>query len=380
MTNNKKEKKAKKVMMASVMCVVCQDDDQGTSQNPIFVCEDCTIGVHKLCYGIAASSGNVEPWWCAPCSTGLSEVICELCLQNGGAMKKTTCGKWVHVVCALFTEGIRFTNKNRMEPVNISHVSQENRGKKCIFCLKICGVCCKCTDPSCNHFLHVTCGQKNKCLKENTNPENDKIVFEAYCHLHKPKESSRRISSLFVMETSAEKEEQSDQHYDVIDISSDAIDESLATNSNINDGNDSKNGTVEVVADHFNEASYSKNDNSFDSNIFDDNDKTGNANGGESVSECGYDDVISDISLTHGTNIDSNVGIIVNTSTTCDVEENAGVSENAFWWDYAEIHKRENDLEAQLRSKDVKIDKVKNLYIIIKKLKVIVKIFCLFFI
>lgn len=138
-------------------CVVCDDNDQDTRDNPIFDCEDCNISTHKLCYGITAKSGNVDPWWCSPCSIGQYKVACELCSQSGGALKKTKCGHWVHVICALFIEGTIFTNKTRMEPVDISSVLPKNRGQKCVFCSKICGVCCKCSAPNCDYFLHVTC-------------------------------------------------------------------------------------------------------------------------------------------------------------------------------------------------------------------------------
>lgn len=350
----------------SATCVVCEDDDQETSKNPIFVCEDCGIGVHKLCYGITASSGNVDPWWCSPCNIGQYEAICELCLQNGGALKKTTDEHWVHVTCALFIKGTMFRNKERMEPVNISNVPQENRGKICIFCAKDCGVCCKCTDSNCDLFLHITCGQQNKCLRENTNPKNNKIEFKAYCRQHKPKESSRRISSVFVIETLAAKDHQPDQPYDIIetiDISSDANDESLADNSS----NDSKKGVSNagVVADHFSNANYPeiddigantlKNSNSNHDKIVNDSERIEN-----DASGFGYGLGISEIAISHVTNNNNN--LINNTSTINDADESVGA--NAFWWDYMELNKREKELEAQLRSKDEVITKVKKNYII----------------
>lgn len=175
-------------------CVVCDGNDLATSENPIFICEDCGISVHKLCYGITAQSGFVDPWWCSPCSLGQYGVNCELCLQNGGALKKTTCGNWIHVVCALFTNGTIFTNTQRMEPVNISNIPRENHGQRCIFCSDARGICSKCSDQNCDFFLHITCGQKQKCLRENTNRKTTKIAFEAFCRHHKPKSSQTFFS------------------------------------------------------------------------------------------------------------------------------------------------------------------------------------------
>lgn len=363
-------------------CVVCDDNDEETSDNPIFVCEDCSIGVHKLCYGITTPSGDADPWWCSPCSIGRhSEAICELCSQSCGALKRTTCGRWVHVICSLFIEGTMFKNKNRMEPVDISSVAQKNHGKKCNFCSKVCGVCCKCSEPNCDQFLHVTCGQKNKCLKEKTNPKNHKIIFEAFCRQHKPKASSRRISSVFITETLAAKDNQhqpNEKYYDIIEtvnISSDSNDTTLNSSSddkfkgaNDSKGNDllSDHSVVEhtvattsptTVTKNLGKLSISSDSSSqlmSSSSAYDNNDEG-----------LKYQASVSDISFNHSTNISS----INNNSTTRNADEDTDINKNAFWWDYLELRKREDELEAQLLSKDEKIDKVKNIIILSLKKK-----------
>lgn len=183
-------------------CVICSDPE--TESNPIFKCEDCTTSVHILCYGIKAPvNKSIEPWWCSPCAANVFRPACELCLRKGGALKKTTCEKWVHVICALFTEGVHFSNTIRMEPIDILGIPHKKHEKKCSFCSDGFGRC-NCFHPNCENYFHVTCAQKNNCLKENTNRKNNKIVFEAYCHQHRPV-SCRRISSVFVVEKSMEK-------------------------------------------------------------------------------------------------------------------------------------------------------------------------------
>lgn len=204
-------------------CVVCDDNDREIIRNPIFTCEDCHIGVHKCCYGILVKPGNCDPWWCSPCSEGRMGVVCVLCMQGGGALKKTTCDQYVHVICALFTEGITFTNKNRMEPIRLLKALAKNHGKICVYCSRDNGTCCKCTATDCNNFLHVTCGQKNRALNEKTNPKNRKICFEAFCHQHKPGGSTRRLSSIFVTETLSEKEDELNRSDDL-----DSIDDGMA--------------------------------------------------------------------------------------------------------------------------------------------------------
>lgn len=325
-------------MSALAKCVVCDDNDQETNINPIFLCEDCNIGVHKLCYGVTASSGVVDPWWCSPCSIGQTGAICELCLQSGGALKKTTCNRWVHVICALFIEGMVFKNKIRMEPVDISNVLGNNRDKKCVYCLKNCGVFCKCSERNCDHFLHVTCGQKHKSLKENTNPKNNKIIFEAFCREHKPKESSRRISSVFVAGKLAESNEdiQPDQNdNDVIEaaeISSNDSHESDAGNG-VSDGVNISNNEDKSDA---NEASTEKDDiDETESNHF-----SGRFGAG-----------LSPITFTHSSIINYDITSTTNDhNTKSDADESNGA--RPYWWDYMELRLREEELDAQLKSRD----------------------------
>lgn len=195
-------------MSAFSKCNVCTDPE--ASDNCIFVCCVCGIGVHKLCYGI--DDDCMDPWWCSPCAIDKYEPFCELCQQKGGALKKTTCGKWIHVICALFTIGVEFQNTNLMEPVNISKIPVTNRNKKCVFCSETYGICCKCTQPNCDKWLHVTCGQKGNCLKEVTAKKN-KIAFRAFCIEHKPvDEASRRLSSAFVQGILSEEGQQHQIH------------------------------------------------------------------------------------------------------------------------------------------------------------------------
>lgn len=172
-------------------CYVCTDPE--TSDNRIFGCCECEIGVHELCYGI--DDDCMFAWLCSPCTMNKYEVFCELCQQKGGALKQTTCGKWAHVICALFTVGVEFQNKILMEPVNISKIPATNRNKTCIFWYKTCGTCCKCNQLHCDEWMHVTCAQKANCLKEVVT-KKDKIAFQAFCIGHKPvDDASRRLSS-----------------------------------------------------------------------------------------------------------------------------------------------------------------------------------------
>lgn len=172
-------------------CCVCEDEI--TTDNPLNVCCDCDMKVHKLCYGIVDRTNN---WKCSPCHLNQTSFVkCQLCLQKGGALKQTQCNKWVHVICALFTTGVTILNEETMEPIDISTVSSTKRNEICSFCYSTQGFASFCAKSKCKNRLHVTCAQKNNTLKEEVIPKDGKIKFLAYCKNHKPKESSHRLSS-----------------------------------------------------------------------------------------------------------------------------------------------------------------------------------------
>lgn len=182
-------------------CCLCTDPE--TEDNLIFTCHNCSVSVHALCYGIEDPEQN---WRCSPCQKNISEpVICELCHQSKGAFKPTSCGKWAHTICALFTEGVRFDDNTKMEPINISYISKTKRNKECSFCAQKKGFCGLCANSSCSNRIHVTCAQQNKCLQEVTNKSDNSLKFRAYCLVHKPKDS-KRLSIGFVRKMVERKE------------------------------------------------------------------------------------------------------------------------------------------------------------------------------
>lgn len=180
-------------------CAVCTECEH-LDDNLLLLCKSCDIAVHMLCYGSDTKKNNSwsSEWKCSPCKSECLDPICELCSQRDGALKKTTCGNWVHVICALFTDGVIFKNKSKMEPVDISRIPTVNRKQTCILCNKNCGFCCSCWEKNCPNWMHVTCAQKFGQLREATNDKNNMIEFRAYCSMHKLPQSSRRISSISV--------------------------------------------------------------------------------------------------------------------------------------------------------------------------------------
>lgn len=130
----------------SKKCDFCTDQD--FDDNPIFSCINCGVNVHVLCYGIQEE--EKENWKCSACEKGcIKRVSCEFCLQKYGALKPTTCGKWVHAVCAMFTGGVVFVDHDRMEPVNIKRVSKTKKGHTCAYCHEKKGYCNWCSKRKC---------------------------------------------------------------------------------------------------------------------------------------------------------------------------------------------------------------------------------------
>lgn len=94
--------------------------DQDSKDDRIVHCNVCKVDVHMLCYGVEQFE---DSWICSPCRISGSEpVICALCYKEGGALKRTSCGKGVHVICAPFTDGVVFEDENMMEPIDIANV------------------------------------------------------------------------------------------------------------------------------------------------------------------------------------------------------------------------------------------------------------------
>lgn len=177
-------------------CCVC-DDPSDPIDNPIIRCNGCEIKIHVCCYGIV----DIDDWKCSVCLDGewKENAVCVLCSQNDGAMKKTTCNRWVHVICALFVDGVEFVDHNLMEPVDITKISKRKFNKNCVFCRTEHGCCIKCTKNSCKNNFHVSCAHNFGSLEEYCDTDGS-IIFRGYCNQHKKKKrlSSSNVKNMLV--------------------------------------------------------------------------------------------------------------------------------------------------------------------------------------
>ncbi|XP_070174782.1 PHD finger protein 14-like isoform X2 [Littorina saxatilis] len=180
-----------------LICCVCLSD-QSADDDEIVECDNCGISVHEGCYGISESqsvastesSASTEPWFCDACKAGVLP-HCELCPNSGGIYKETDAGKWVHIVCALYTPGVAFGDVDRLCPVTLFEMQYSKWGaKECSLCedarYSRTGVCISCDAGMCRSFFHVTCAQREGLLTEADPGEVMDIAdpFFAYCKQH----------------------------------------------------------------------------------------------------------------------------------------------------------------------------------------------------
>lgn len=102
---------------------------------------------------------------------GDSKPYCELCPRIDGAFKRTNVGRWVHVLCALYTPGVTFADTYALNRVSLFDVNTELFGSRaCNVCENSlyarCGICIRCDAGMCKQYFHVTCAQKHGLLCE----------------------------------------------------------------------------------------------------------------------------------------------------------------------------------------------------------------------
>lgn len=125
------------------ICSVCLGD-QSDEDNEIIECDMCGVSVHEACYGVSGeehvgettsvhsgiSSESTEPWFCEPCKRSVKDPFCELCPNRGGIFKQTDTGRWIHMVCALYTRGITFENIDNLSEVSLFELNYQLYGSK----------------------------------------------------------------------------------------------------------------------------------------------------------------------------------------------------------------------------------------------------------
>ena len=186
------------------ICAVCSGD-VSVDADEIIECDSCSITVHENCYGVdeavvednesvhsTLSSASTEPWFCDACQAGVRDPVCELCPNSGGIFKKTDSGRWVHLVCALYTNGVAFADTVHLTGITLFELPSDKWGAKaCSICederFARTGVTISCDAGLCKTYFHVTCGQREGLLQEVQDLEHETEIvdpFVAHCKVH----------------------------------------------------------------------------------------------------------------------------------------------------------------------------------------------------
>eukprot|EP00108_Taenia_solium_P005701 TsM_000160900 transcript=TsM_000160900 gene=TsM_000160900 len=180
-------------------CMLCLKK-QSNQSDEIIECDACKIIVHEDCHKVyddvfpssSASSSDTDPWFCEPCLAGVENPHCELCPNLGGVFKRTDNNRWVHLLCALYIQGVAFNYADSLSEVTLTELSaKEWSSKECALCeekfFAWTGVCINCDAGLCKNYFHVTCAQREGLLAEPAYEDNPTDPFFAQCRQHTDK-------------------------------------------------------------------------------------------------------------------------------------------------------------------------------------------------
>ncbi|XP_062520077.1 PHD finger protein 14-like [Corticium candelabrum] len=183
-------------------CSVCLCDDSNEDDGEIMQCDNCGVTIHEACCGQASNDADsesgksndsefsTEPWFCDACRANCTP-SCALCPTSSGDFKETYDGRWVHTVCALYTQDVEFGSVEKLSPIILSKIPEARWDSRlCDLCNKSVGVVIRCDAGMCKSHFHVTCAQKFGLLTEAPAHEMVADPFYANCRQHCNKDSA----------------------------------------------------------------------------------------------------------------------------------------------------------------------------------------------
>uniref|UniRef100_A0AAV1U9C1 Fanconi anemia group M protein n=1 Tax=Peronospora matthiolae TaxID=2874970 RepID=A0AAV1U9C1_9STRA len=181
-------------------CSICRESES-YDDDPIVFCDGCNVAVHQFCYGISVvPSGK---WFCDFCAgtrkvANANQRACQLCPLRNGALKRTKCGKWVHVQCFLWIPELRVENSDDELLVlgDLSILDQDRKTLDCSLCHSQKGNGkIQCAYKRCLTAFHVSCAAFAHYRMDQLDPPDGEesgcgTLFLAYCLLHRDSRAS----------------------------------------------------------------------------------------------------------------------------------------------------------------------------------------------
>ena len=182
-------------------------------------CDSCGYYTHEGCYGITEADSHhssdslesTEPWFCNSCLSNVTKPKCDLCPnEQCGLVKETQSGRFVHTVCALYSNDVSFEDTDKLWPVVLSEIPAKKWGDRiCSLCdniyLSRSGLCIKCDAGLCKSYFHATCALKNGLLVD-PSQQNINDPFFAYCKQHNDSDQIRQRKIKFTQMIDSQKQ------------------------------------------------------------------------------------------------------------------------------------------------------------------------------
>ncbi|KAG9313136.1 hypothetical protein JVU11DRAFT_6586 [Chiua virens] len=155
-------------------CLACQ---KSGPMGRVLKCSQCYFRVHAGACGVSVDKHAVEPWLCDLCDNEKTQEAslntdCVLCPRKKSktsskdtdsflrAAKPTEGQAWVHVLCAVFSPEVTFSDVTHLRLVEgISTIPRSRWSSRCILCSEAGGAVIRCND--CPREYHASCAWKH---------------------------------------------------------------------------------------------------------------------------------------------------------------------------------------------------------------------------
>jgi hypothetical protein len=144
-------------------CQVCGEDTE-CEGSYLLQCDLCCACVHMDCCGVDKRPDG-GAWLCDTCELRMGGLkappACALCPVVGGPMKRTTDGRWAHLLCAMWVPETGFQDPVRREPIEgCDKVTAARRQLKCQLCRQQHGAPIQCAGgKACFAAFHPLCAR-----------------------------------------------------------------------------------------------------------------------------------------------------------------------------------------------------------------------------